>query len=146
MDNKVKITLTTTGVLLVIIILSGLYSTLNPELSEIKIKQIDIKNEQVLLNDSKLGIDSRSKSDIRTNAYLFPDRDKIRVKVNPNIDLDAKDQKGDDPLALNEIELGEEVVEGVEDHENYIPPFDEQDFMSTEDGMDQDMQDHEGGF
>lgn len=100
MDNKVKITLATTGVLLVLIIATGLYSTFNPK--QIKLELNEIRNKETVHNQgSKAGLGSRAKTDVKSNTYYFPEKSVKRAKVDPQGNLKVSDEDTDDFFELD---------------------------------------------
>ena len=139
MDNKVKITLVTTGALLVLIIASGLYSTFNPKSIEIKTEQVG-NQEQTAVQAVRVGLGEKSKMQIKTNSYYFPNKPKTRVKINPNTDIDEVNPQI--------FEYGKpKPMKGMESYidPDYVPLVDEE-LMSTENEMAQQFQDQEEEF
>jgi len=95
MDNKVKITLVTTGVLLVLIIAYGLYATFNPEII-VKEKGQESNKQQIQANQRvRAKIGEKSKLDIRSNDYYFPAKKIRKERVDPKGYLVEEAEKDD---------------------------------------------------
>jgi hypothetical protein len=89
MNDKVKITLITTGLLLVFIIGFGLYNTFHPKdfVKQIKENFTQVKDPQ---GNPIIGIGSKAKTDIRRNSYFFPSKKETKKYVDPDEDLNAQ--------------------------------------------------------
>ncbi|MBU1085968.1 MAG: hypothetical protein KKD05_00440 [Candidatus Omnitrophica bacterium] len=95
MDIKVKITLITTGVLLVLIIATGLYNTFNPKTSLIEVKQVSAQTPRINVARPRVKLGGKSDLAIRTNDYYFPQRKVVKAKVDPNAALNQEELEDD---------------------------------------------------
>ncbi|MBU1043815.1 MAG: hypothetical protein KJ915_05385 [Candidatus Omnitrophica bacterium] len=96
MDIKVKITLITTSVLLVLIISTGLYNTLNPKISSIvEIKPVITQSSQNNVARVRPKLGEKSNLPLKLNDYYFPQRNTVKAKVDPNGALNQEEQEED---------------------------------------------------
>lgn len=101
MDNKVKITLLTTGVLLLLIISYGLYTTFNPEIELKKSVRESCKDQPPAACIVRVKLGEKSNLDIRTNDYYFPKQKVCKEKIDPD-NSEVKAEEDDDGFFKSE--------------------------------------------
>ncbi len=120
MDNKVKITLVTTGVLLLLIISYGLYSTFNPEVVKKSNVQEPKKQQMQTKQRVRARLGEKSNLDIRANDYYFPKKKVQRKRVDPNGYM--VEESEDDGFFESEEKKVFDMTADFDD--DYVPPPD----------------------
>jgi hypothetical protein len=142
MDNKVKITLITTGVLSVLIIAIGLYSTFNPK--QIKSELNQINNKQTMQDQgTKAGAGSRAKTNVKSNAYYFPETGVKKAKVDPQGYLKVSDEETDHFL---ELDIPKPIIDTATNFDQDYVQAPEDTLMMEQEEADQQPQDQDQDF
>ncbi|MFH1061792.1 MAG: hypothetical protein V1747_02770 [Candidatus Omnitrophota bacterium] len=123
MDHKVKITLATTGVLLLLIIATGLYSTFNPKSVKTELLNEISKTAPVYKQGSKVGLGSKAKTNVKENSYYFLDKKVERAQVDPHDNLNANNDELDD-FFVSDISEPIDMVANFDDDYVQAPEID----------------------